>query len=200
VLAISWVAVYGRPEGSVTMKTLYDLLGVRPDADNATIRTAFRKAAKACHPDVNAGDRTMEQRFKEVTAAHAVLRNPGRRANYDRALERRRQELLREWNITLIGCGLSAVMSALVVTASVLIGPTWLSNSSFVGSSFESHFLPTKAKETTKRVAPAATVAEGRPKEKASTNGQMAGADPEKQHDPAPQENEQWLPQLPAAD
>src|SRR5215472_387820 len=122
------------------MKTLYDLLGVRPNANDATIRAAFRKAVKAYHPDANAGDRTAEQRFMEITAAHAILRDPERRANYDRALDRRRQKLLREWKITLVGWGLSAVMSAGVVSAGVIVVPQWVGKTNLVASSFATRF------------------------------------------------------------
>jgi hypothetical protein len=40
----------------VTMKTLYDLLGVPCDVDDGTLNKAYRNAAKACHPDLNVGD------------------------------------------------------------------------------------------------------------------------------------------------
>jgi DnaJ domain len=179
------------------MKTLYDLLGVRPNADSATIRAAFRKAVKACHPDANAGDRTAEQRFMEITAAHAVLRDPERRANYDRALERRRQKLLREWKITLVGWGLSAVMSAGVVSAGVIVVPQWLGKSNLVAS-FETRFLTLnrKADDSTARPAVAATaaLAEGgaKPNDEVNlvplTNRQTVQEGKDKQHDPAPSE------------
>jgi len=175
------------------MKTLYDLLGVRPDADDATIRAAFRKAAKTYHPDANAGDRAVEQRFREITAAHAVLRDPERRANYDRALERRRQKLLREWKITLAGWGLSAVMSAGVVSAGVLVVPKWLSKSNLIGSSFGTHAAAIDRSADDKAAAPAPTMAEVVPKEEVSpappTSGEAAGEDAEKRRDPAQQED-----------
>jgi curved DNA-binding protein CbpA len=170
------------------MKTLYDLLGVRPDADDTTMRAAFRKAAKAYHPDANAGDRGVEQLFREITAAHAVLRDPQRRAEYDRALGRRRQRLMREWKITLAGWGLSAVMSAGVVSASVLVLPKWLWPSNLVGSSIESRF-PGKNDDKS-AVTPTAAEDAGKPNEEVSvvppTSGQTAGQGVDKQHDPAP--------------
>lgn len=175
------------------MKTLYDLLGVRPDADNTTIRAAFRRAAKAYHPDVNAGDLTAEERFKEITAAHAVLRNPGRRANYDCALQRRRQELLREWKFMLGGCGLSAAVSAAVISASIVSEPKWFPKPSLVGSSFEVHLAAVQGKGGDEGVAPAASATAGKSKAEASPapppSGPRAGADRQKQHHPAPQDN-----------
>jgi curved DNA-binding protein CbpA len=176
------------------MKTLYDLLGVRPNADSATIRAAFRKAVKDCHPDANAGDRTAEQRFMEITAAHAILRDPERRANYDRALERRRQKLLREWKITLVGWGLSAVMSAGAVSAGVLVLPKWLGKSNLVASSFATRFPPLKGDDGAARPAVAAmatpSASTAKPNEEVNAaplaGGQTAKEAEDKQHDPAP--------------
>jgi curved DNA-binding protein CbpA len=77
------------------MRTLYDVVGVRPDVDDGTIRLAFRTLAKAWHPDANGGDRWSEQRFKQITAAYVTLRNPASRAAYDVSLQvarRRRRE------------------------------------------------------------------------------------------------------------
>jgi curved DNA-binding protein CbpA len=172
------------------MKTLYDLLGVRPNADNATIRTAFRKAVKAYHPDANAGDRTAEQRFMEITAAHAILRDPERRANYDRALERRRQKLLREWKITLVGWGLSAVMSAGVVSAGVIVVPKWVGKPNL--SSFATRFPTGKGDESAAKpaVAALATPAEAAAKPHEEVNAapftsEQTAAEGKDQHDPA---------------
>jgi curved DNA-binding protein CbpA len=177
------------------MKTLYDLLGVRPNADGATIRAAFRKAVKDCHPDANAGDRTAERRFMEITAAHAILRDPERRGNYDRALERRRQKLLREWKITLVGWGLSAVMSAGAVSAGVLVLPKWLGKSNFVATSFATRFPTLNGKSADRAVTPAVpTPAAGTPKPNEEVNavpltgGQTAEQGEDKQHDTAPVE------------
>lgn len=178
------------------MKTLYDLLGVRPNANDVTIRAAFRKAVKAYHPDANAGDRTAEQRFMEITAAHAILRDPERRANYDRALERRRQKLLREWKITLVGWGLSAAMSAGVVSGAVLVVPKWLGKSNLPASSFVTRFPASDGKSDVSVVTPVATAVatEGTAKPKEEINpaplasGQTAQQSEDKQRDPAPEQ------------
>lgn len=61
----------------------YDVLGVPNDADEATIKTAFRKLALKFHPDRNPGDEAAEERFKEVSEAYAVLRDPETRRQYD---------------------------------------------------------------------------------------------------------------------
>jgi len=64
-------------------KDFYKILGVSKDADQATIKKAYRKLAKDLHPDKNAGDAKNEARFKEVGEANAVLSDPKARAEYD---------------------------------------------------------------------------------------------------------------------
>lgn len=61
------------------MKTLYDILGVAPNADHKTIRRAYRQLSKAMHPDVG-GD---TDAFAALSQAHEVLSDPERRAHYD---------------------------------------------------------------------------------------------------------------------
>jgi hypothetical protein len=65
------------------MQNLYDLLGVRPDDDAETIKKAFRKAAKASHPDHHSGDPQAEARFKQISQAYEILGDAERRAAYD---------------------------------------------------------------------------------------------------------------------
>ena len=54
------------------------------DADDDTLKKAFRKLALQFHPDRNPGDPTAEGRFKAINEAYAVLSDPQRRAHYDR--------------------------------------------------------------------------------------------------------------------
>jgi curved DNA-binding protein CbpA len=75
------------------MQNLYDLLGVRPDDDAEKLRMAFRKAAKASHPDHHGGDPEAAARFRQITEAYEILRDAKRRAAYDRLLEMRRRPL-----------------------------------------------------------------------------------------------------------
>ncbi|WP_417513348.1 molecular chaperone DnaJ [Minwuia sp.] len=62
----------------------YDLLGVERDADEATLKRAYRKKAMQYHPDRNPGDAQAEQTFKELSEAYDILRDPEKRAAYDR--------------------------------------------------------------------------------------------------------------------
>jgi molecular chaperone DnaJ len=62
----------------------YDLLGVTRGADEAAIKAAYRKLAKECHPDRHNGCRDQEARFKAINEAYDVLKDPQKRAAYDR--------------------------------------------------------------------------------------------------------------------
>jgi len=63
---------------------LYKVLGVAKGASDEEIRKAYRKLAKDLHPDLHPGDAKAEERFKEVSAAHAILGDADKRAAYDR--------------------------------------------------------------------------------------------------------------------
>ncbi len=62
----------------------YEVLGVPRDADDATLKKAFRRLARELHPDVNRHDPGAEEKFKEAAEAYEVLSDRGRRATYDR--------------------------------------------------------------------------------------------------------------------
>jgi curved DNA-binding protein CbpA len=68
------------------MKTLYDLLGALPDDDAESLRSAFRKAVKANHPDINTDDPDAPLRFRQIIRANAILRDAEQRDAYDRLL------------------------------------------------------------------------------------------------------------------
>ncbi len=65
--------------------TLYDVLGVRPDAREDEIRAAFRRLTLRHHPDRQQGEarRVAEERFQAITEAFNVLSRPAARAKYD---------------------------------------------------------------------------------------------------------------------
>jgi curved DNA-binding protein len=65
------------------VKDYYETLGVPRTASQKEISSAFRKLARKHHPDLNAGDKQAEARFKEVSEAHGVLSDPKKRKLYD---------------------------------------------------------------------------------------------------------------------
>ncbi|MBR3037079.1 MAG: molecular chaperone DnaJ [Clostridia bacterium] len=61
----------------------YEVLGVDKNASDADIKSAFRKKAKNCHPDLHPGDAAKEAEFKELNEAYEVLSDPEKREKYD---------------------------------------------------------------------------------------------------------------------
>jgi molecular chaperone DnaJ len=64
-------------------RDFYDILGVKKNASEAEIKKAFRKLARKYHPDVNPGDKTSEQKFKELNDAYEVLSDSKKKQQYD---------------------------------------------------------------------------------------------------------------------
>jgi curved DNA-binding protein CbpA len=98
------------------MNTLYDVLGVPQHANEKAIRTAFRKAAKSFHPDLNAGDPTAELQFRQLVAAYDLLKNPQQREAYDRQLKEDRRLRFRRIASPII----SGLVSGSIVAAVML--------------------------------------------------------------------------------
>jgi DnaJ-class molecular chaperone len=65
-------------------RSLYDELGVSRNASEEEITRAFRKLAKAYHPDLHPGDKKAEEKFKRISAAYEILSDKTKRARYDR--------------------------------------------------------------------------------------------------------------------
>jgi tetratricopeptide (TPR) repeat protein len=74
------------------MKSLYGLLDAHEDDDADALKKAFRKAAKAHHPDLHPGNPDAPERFRQIIAAHALLRDAKQRATYDRLMLLERQQ------------------------------------------------------------------------------------------------------------
>src|SRR5437899_3443838 len=101
------------------MRTPYDILGVPRRASEETIKAAFHKAAKAYHPDLNAGDPAAEQKLRQVLAAYHVLKCPEQRAAYDLQLRNHHRALARRCaSAVFVGLASGAVV-ALAVWLSV---------------------------------------------------------------------------------
>jgi tetratricopeptide (TPR) repeat protein len=82
----------GPPFEGVPMTSLYDLLGARESDDVDALKKAFRKAVKAHHPDLHPGDPDAPERFRQLIAANALLRDAKQRATYDRVLQLERRQ------------------------------------------------------------------------------------------------------------
>ena len=65
-------------------RDFYETLGVDRGADDGTMKSAYRKLAMKYHPDRNPDDPTAEAQFKELNEAYDVLKDPQKRAAYDR--------------------------------------------------------------------------------------------------------------------
>jgi len=106
------------------MGTLYDLLGALPSDDAEGLRTAFRKAAKATHPDINPDDPDAALRFRELVRAYDILTDSEQRSTYDQLLAIALQPppattAVRTYEV--IGKVASNTMAASVISA-VLVG------------------------------------------------------------------------------
>ncbi|XP_004512137.1 chaperone protein dnaJ 11, chloroplastic-like [Cicer arietinum] len=75
--------------------SFYEILGVPAGASIKEIKTAYRRLARVCHPDVAAIDRknSSADDFMKIHAAYSTLSDPDKRANYDRSIFRRHRPL-----------------------------------------------------------------------------------------------------------
>src|SRR5262245_39440686 len=103
------------------MRTLYDLIGARADADAEGLKNAFRKAAKANHPDLHAGDRDAPIRFRKIVEAYDILRNEEQRAAYDRLLKFERGRLRRKLRRTVSYVVHNIVSDAIAVAGLAIV-------------------------------------------------------------------------------
>jgi len=82
---------------------LYSVLGVQKTASAGDITKAYRKLAKKLHPDLNPGDTVAEDKFKQISHAYSILKDPEQRGKYDRGeidasgQERPQQQYYREY-------------------------------------------------------------------------------------------------------
>src|SRR3984893_14277837 len=68
---------------TTTKQDYYDLLGVARKAPVKEIRAAYRKLARKYHPDLNPGDKSSEEKFKQIQEAYEVLSDTKKRQMYD---------------------------------------------------------------------------------------------------------------------
>src|SRR5262245_207104 len=70
--------------GDMAKRDYYEVLGLKRNAGEQDIKNAFSKLAKELHPDCNPGNIEAERRFKEINEAYEVLKDPRKRAAFDR--------------------------------------------------------------------------------------------------------------------
>jgi curved DNA-binding protein len=68
---------------AVQFRDYYEILGVTKTATEDQIKSAYRKLARKFHPDVNPGDKSAEEKFKEINEAYEVLSDADKRKRYD---------------------------------------------------------------------------------------------------------------------
>jgi len=68
----------------MTRKDYYEILEISRGASDEDIKKSYRRLAHKYHPDKNPGDKSSEEHFKEINAAYEVLKDPDKRAQYDR--------------------------------------------------------------------------------------------------------------------
>src|SRR6202049_657582 len=73
-----------RADARMAKPCFYEVLGVERTAAEGELKSAFRKLAMKWHPDRNPGDKSSETRFKEINEAYEILKDPDKRAAYDR--------------------------------------------------------------------------------------------------------------------
>src|SRR5262245_18373162 len=71
-------------DAGMAKRCYYDVLGVERTAEEGELKSAFRKLAMKWHPDRNPSDKSCEVRFKEINEAYEILKDPDKRAAYDR--------------------------------------------------------------------------------------------------------------------
>src|SRR6266704_3824860 len=71
-------------DAGMSKRCFYDVLEVERSVNDGELKAAFRKLAMKWHPDRNPSDASSEGRFKEINEAYEMLKDPDKRAAYDR--------------------------------------------------------------------------------------------------------------------
>jgi tetratricopeptide (TPR) repeat protein len=103
------------------METLYDLLGALPRDDAEELRSAFRRAVKGAHPDLNPNDPLAGQKFREIVRANDILSDDDQRAAYDHLLDLAKKEQKKQKTVKVMHTAASSVI-ALVFASSLALG------------------------------------------------------------------------------
>jgi hypothetical protein len=112
----------GPPDGKV-LRTLYDLLGASPNDDADGLRSAFRNAVKANHPDLHPHNPGAALRLSGIVRAYAILRDARERASYDHVLQAEAGPLCAEPKRTFVRrMGYALTEAVAVATMAVVLG------------------------------------------------------------------------------
>lgn len=110
------------------MRDPYAILGVSRNSDDRAIRSAFHNLLKQHHPDVNAGDPTAADRFREITGAYDMVRNPHQRRIHDghvALIGRKRRQRLDIGLIISLASGSIALTALILLHSFVQNGGHW---------------------------------------------------------------------------
>jgi hypothetical protein len=140
------------------MGTLYDLLGALPSDDADGLRAAFRRAAKATHPDMNADDPDAPRRFRELMRAYDILIDTDQRTTYDDLLAIALQPPAAAKSIRVyerVRKYASNTMAATIISGLLVAGYTLFGH--FSNPPGAAEFLPNKTADQSERTTVAAT-------------------------------------------
>ena len=150
------------------MKTLYELLGALPDDDAERIRAAYRRAARANHPDNNPGDPDAPHRFRQIVHAYAILRDERQRAMYDRLLGVALQQQGSERERGISSSPIRKIAPDAIAIA--ILSVAFIGGFLLLGDMFKAPLFPAQTSEVSSR-EPAQTAA-ATPTEPSDTTGQ----------------------------
>jgi hypothetical protein len=140
------------------MGTLYDLLGALPSDDADGLRAAFRRAAKATHPDMNADDPDAPRRFRELMRAYDILIDTNQRTTYDDLLAIALQPPAAAKSIRVyerVRKYASNTMAATIISGLLVAGYTLFGH--FSNPPGAAEFLPNKTADQSEQTTVAAT-------------------------------------------
>jgi len=140
------------------MGTLYDLLGALPSDGADGLRAAFRKAAKATHPDMNADDPEAPRRFRELMRAYDILIDTDQRTTYDDLLAIALQPPAAAKSIRVyerVRKYASNTMAATIISGLLVAGYTLFGH--FSNPPGAAEFLPNKTADQSEQTTVAAT-------------------------------------------
>jgi tetratricopeptide (TPR) repeat protein len=127
------------------MKTLYDLLGALADDDAESLRSAFRKAAKATHPDLNIADPDTSSRFRQIVRANAILSDAEQREAYDWLLASARRQYRWKRRRAVISHMIHKLASGMI--AGALVSVVFLGGYTLLGHISNASVIPEQAIE-----------------------------------------------------